>query len=463
MNKNRKLEALALVLLLASCALPASAQDFFRELGTSRSSGGIGPIVPSEYGYREANPTGLNPVTQTPQAGEEDQYNMAVGPVRMSVAVGVGMEWNDNIALSDNNRESDFIFRPLINVDFLWPISELNTLRFNVGASWAKYLEHSEYDSGGLILSPNSEIALTLQVGAIQVTLRDRFSYQEQPYEIAPLSNVARYERYENQAGIQFDWPINERLDVMFGYDHYNIWSRNDAFKSEDRSVDTVFIKPGFELSPGLKLGVVSSFSFINFDVADRSDATNLLAGPFIDWQITPYLNAYLEVGFQGLKFDGTSSYTDDFFTEANAELFRDLTDEQRRLFTDSSDSDSIYFKFQLTHTPNDVFEHGLLASRTSEIGFGSNFYDLYHFEYGATYKGIYQTEISPVIFYEHYETSGNFSETAYRVGAAIGIRHHLTNSLTVGLDYRFLLKDSDVENADYYQNLVFLSLYYRF
>ena len=31
---------------------------------------------------------------------------MAVGPVRMSVAVGAGIEWNDNVFLSDDNRES---------------------------------------------------------------------------------------------------------------------------------------------------------------------------------------------------------------------------------------------------------------------------------------------------------------------------------------------------------------------
>ena len=66
-------------------------------------------------------------------------------------------------------------------------------------------------------------------------------------------------------------------------------------------------------------------------------------------------------------------------------------------------------------------------------------------------------------MFAEYYETSGNFSEEAWRYGAAIGIRHHFSNSFTVGLDYRFLLKESNIEDSDYYQNLVFLSAYYRF
>ncbi|RYD77156.1 MAG: hypothetical protein EOP84_15895, partial [Verrucomicrobiaceae bacterium] len=53
--------------------------------------------------------------------------------------------------------------------------------------------------------------------------------------------------------------------------------------------------------------------------------------------------------------------------------------------------------------------------------------------------------------------------EEAHRWGAAIGARYTVTNSFTVGLDYRFLNKDSNVEGADYYQNLVFVSAYYKF
>lgn len=454
-------KAAALVLMMTGFSAVSYGQDFFRELGTSRSSGGIGPIMPSEYGYRDAAPSGLNPVSPAAGTEEEDKYNMAIGPVRMSVAVGVGLEWNDNINLSDDNRESDFILRPLVNLDVMWPISDLNTLRFSIGASWAKYFDHSELDSGGLILSPNSEIALTLHVAAFEITLRDRFSYQEEPYTIAPLSNVAKYERYENQAGIDINWPINEKVSLGFGYDHYNLWSKSDLFSSEDRSIDTVFIRPSYEISPGVKIGIMASASYIDFDSEDRADGTNILAGPFIDWQISPYLNVYLEGGYQGLKYDGTSRYDRDFFAKLDSD-FEDVENDSD-LFTDSEDGGGYYFKFQLTHTPNDIFEHGLMASKTSEVGFGTNFYDLLHVEYGGTYKGLYHTEISPMVFWEYYETSGNFSEEATRYGAALGIRHHLTNSITLGLDYRFLLKDSNIEHADYYQNLVFLSLYYRF
>lgn len=459
-KSNRGKEMLAALLLLS--VMPAVGQDFFRELGTSRTSGGIGPLVPSEHGYREAASPGLTAASPDLPELTDDQYNIAFGPVRMSVAVGVGLEWNDNIALADENRQSDFILRPLANIDFMWPISESNSLRFNIGASWAKYFEHSEFDSSSVLIAPTSELEFTFQVFALEITLRERFSYQEEPYSYSTLSNVAQYKRYENQAGIGFKWAVNERLDLRWGYDHYNLWSKDETFESADHSIDTLFIRPSYQLTPGMKVGVFGSYSWIKFDDSDRADSGNILVGPFIDWDITPYVNLYVEVGYQGLSGDGTSNYLGTFehFTD---EDFDDLTDDERELFDDASDSDSIYFKLQVTHTPNDIFEHGLLASRTAEIGLGSNFYDLYHFEYGFTYKGIAETEISPMIFYEHYETSGDFAEQAHRAGAAVAVRYHASQSLTLGLDYRFLWKDSNFDGADYYQNVVFLSLYYKF
>jgi hypothetical protein len=450
------------VALIVAAGMPAFAQEYFREFGTSRSSGGIGPVVPSEYSIRAGTPSALHKV-KAPAPGEEDErYNMAVGPVRMSVAVGAGIEWNDNIFLSDHDRESDFILRPLVNVDFMWPFSENNSLSFSLGASWAKYFDHSELDTGGLLISPTSNLALTMQAGPFTITIRDRFSYQEEPYSIATLSNVAQYERYENQAGIEVDWPINEKTFLTFGYDHYNLWTTNDDFSDEDRSIDTVFLRPSYQLTPAVRIGLFGSYSWVNFDSDTRANSGVFLVGPFVDIKLSDYVTLYIEGGYQSMSFDGASTFDGDFRAGLSKD-FRNLSKEQQKAFEDSDDSNSWYAKVQLTHTPNDIFEHGFIFTKTAEIGFGSNFYDIYHLEYGATYRGIKDTEISPLLFGEYYETSGGFPEKAWRYGAAIGLRHHFSNSFTVGLDYRFLLKDSDVEDADYYQNLVFLSAYYRF
>ena len=446
---------------LITCAVltfagSARAQDFFRDFGTSRSSGGIGPVAPSEYTYQDATPSGLQAVTPPEESEYQEKYNFALGPVRFSIAAGLGLEFNDNINLSDNDRQSDFILRPSLNIDGSWKVSESNTLRLSLGLSYAKYFDHPDYDTEGLLISPTSELALSFQLGAIKFTLRGRGSYQEDTYDVPQLSDVVRYRRAETQAGIQFDWAFNESTNIIFGYDHYNLFTFDKEFAAEERAIDTVFLKPEVQVSPTVKVGVVGTFSGINFKEDNRQDGNNVLVGPLIEWKATEVLTAYLEGGVQILRFDGTSTFDRDFF--------RDLTDEERRLFRDDEDSTSWYVKFQLDHRANEYFTQRISASKTAEIGLGSDFYDLYHFEYTADWTNfIANTQFGPTLFYEYYETSGPLREEAHRFGAALGLRYNLTNSITLGLDYRFLLKNSNIRDADYYQNLAFVSIYYKF
>jgi hypothetical protein len=433
----------------------ARSQDFFRDFGTSRSSGGIGPFTPSEYGYRQQTVSGLRPVTPY-EENADDRYNFAVGPLRFCVAAGVGFEFNDNITLSDHHRESDVIFRPSLSLDASWKLSELNTLRFGLEVGYAKYFDHSQYDTDGLLISPTSELAFTFEIGAFKITLRDRGSYQEDAYDDPTLSNVARYRRAENQVGVEVDWALNQNTNIVFGYDHFNLWTFDPEFSADERAVETVFLRPSFQVAPAIRIGAVGALSWINFKESSRQDGTNLLLGPFVEWKISDVMTLYLEGGVQDLNFDGSSTFDEDFF--------QGLTDDERALFADNEDSSSWYMKFELDHRANEYFFHRLVGSKTAEIGVGSNFYDLYHIEYAADWRNVFaNTDFSPSVFYEHFETSGSFPEKGDRIGTALALRYHLTNTITLGLDYRFIRKDSNLPDADYYQNLAFFSVYYKF
>lgn len=394
-------------------------------------------LAQDEY-FRELNsPRQIAPVVQlNPQ--EEDKYNLAIGSLRFNVAAGAGIEYNDNIDLSDDNRRSDFIFRPSLNIDSVWPINEFNTLRFSLGLSYAKYFEHSEFDTRGILISPNSEIALTARVGAVDITFRDRFSYQEDPFDIAVLSRVAKYRRFENLAGIQLDWDVNPALHLTAGYNHYNLWTRDDAFESQDRSIDTLFIRPAVKLSPAITVGGNASVSWVNYQHDILNDGRSYMVGPFVDVALTQTTRFYLEAGYQRFDFDDSG------------------------IVTDSEDSNSYYVKTEINNRLTDVFNHRLSFSKTTETGFASNFYDLYHLEYAADWRITPSLVLDPLAFYEHYETSDN-GEEADRYGTALGLRYVLSPSLTLGADYRFILKDSNLENSDYYQNVVLLSLFYNF
>jgi hypothetical protein len=328
--------------------------------------------------------------------------------------------------------------------------------------SYAKYLDHSQYDTDGVLISPTSELEFVFMLGKVRFTVRDRFSYQEDPYSVPQLSGVAQYKRYENQAGIKADVELNSETTLTLGYDHYNLWTTQEIFADQDRSIDTVFVKPAYGISPTVKVGLNLSYSWISFESSDRPDGQAYFAGPFIQWQVSENTNVYAEVGYQGLHYNG-SYKPNDFINNVAGQVAPAILDALGGVPADSTNSDSYYFRFEIDNKPSDVFQQRLSASKTTEVGFFSNNYDLWHVEYSADWTAIQKTSISPIVFYEHYESSGVLGEVADRIGAGLGIRYNFSNSLILGLDYRFLWKNSNLEGADYYQNLAFLSLYYKF
>jgi hypothetical protein len=438
---------------LAALAATGYSQEFFREFGTSRSSGGIGRLSPAAEVFDGNDPSGpIDPVREP--FTEVDNYNFRLGNLDFILAAGIGVEFNDNITLANRDRLSDIILRPQIDVEGILRISEDNKLRFGVGLSYAKYLDHDEFDSDSVLVSPSSAIAWTAKSGAFTFTVRERFSYQEDPFDLPVLSGVANYKRWENQAGFQVDWDANEYTRISVGYDRYDLWAQDEAFKSQDRGVNTVYIRPSHQISPNVTLGVNASLSFVDFDQPIQADAKTILVGPYIQWKASEFLDVYAEVGYQKSDFDGG---TQTALLDA-ATLLPNGT-----IGVDNEDSSSFYAKLQFQHRPTETFRHKLSASKTSEVGYGSNYYDLWHFEYTADLKIAENTSLTGNLFYEYYETSGAIGEEASRFGAAIGIHHIFSEHLTLGLDYRYLRKDSNLPDSDYYQNLGLLSLYYKF
>lgn len=449
--KARSLFCIFLAIGTVLTTIPAGAQDYFRELDT-RSYGSPEPVPPS-YPIVDLGPSTdttsfsvldrYEPVNP-PNESEAEKYNMAMGPLRFNVAAGIGVEYNSNIALSPSGEEEDdFIIRPSLVIDATWRLSEMNTLRFSLGASYAKYINHSEFDSRGVLLSPSSAIAMTVLVSNVRITVRDRFSYQEDPYDEPFLSNTATYRRFENDAGIQADWAVNEWLNITTGYSHYNNWVFDDEFDSLQRQVNTVYLRPSVEVSPAVRVGLNGSVSWVDYSEKIQNDGTTYFAGAFTEIDLTSNTRFYLEGGYQSFDFDNNGT------------------------IADNQNSSTWYARVEVLNRLSEAFSHRLSFTKTTETGYQTNFYDLYHVEYAANWQLTSDLTFAPTAFYEYYQTSdgdGAFSgEDASRVGCALGLRYVFTPSVTLGLDYRFLLKDSNLADASYQQHLVLLSLFYNF
>ncbi|MEQ1883315.1 MAG: hypothetical protein ABL878_20370 [Burkholderiales bacterium] len=321
-----------------------------------------------------------------------------------------------------------------------------------MGLSYAKYFDHSNYDSDSLLISPTSAITWTAETGPFKITFRERLSYQEDPFD-QPTLNVANYRRWENQAGIQVDWDANQYTKVSVGYDRYDLWSQDPAYSAIDHGINTIFLRPSWQSGPHFTFGLNASLSMFEYKESSHSDGHSLLVGPFVRWKVNDFTDVYAEVGFQQSNFDSASTYS--------------IVDRLTGLVTgtglDTEDASGWYAKLEVINRPTEFLRQKLSFSKTAELGYQSNFYDLYHLEYSLEWAIREKTTIRPTFFYEYYQTSGPDAENAHRFGAALGIYHIVTDNFTVGLDYRYLVKDSNLNAADYYQNLGMVSLYYKF
>lgn len=447
---GRIIPILGSVSLLA--AGTAAAQEYFRDFGSSRSSGGIGRLGPGSEVFLGNNPNGIVPLTEADIAQDDKNYNIRIGALDLSLAAGVGFEFNDNIALSEFNRQSDIIFRPQFDIEGAIRFSETSRLRIGVGLSYAKYFSNKQYDSDSLLIAPTSAITWTAEMGAFKITFRERLAYQEDPFD-QPTLNVANYRRYENQAGIQVDWDASQYTKISVGYDRYDLWSPDSTYSDIDHGINTFFIRPSWQSGPHFTFGLNASYSMIEYVQSGHSDGHSLLVGPFVRWKVSDFTDVYAEVGFQQANFDNGTTYS--------------IVDRLTGLVTgtglDTQNASGWYAKAEIVNRPTEVLRQKLSFSKTAELGYGSNYYDLYHVEYSLDWAMTEKTSIRPTFFFEAYETSGPNAESASRFGAALGIYHIFTDNFTVGLDYRYLVKDSNLNGADYYQNLGMVSLYYKF
>src|SRR5437762_12635564 len=83
------------------------------------------------------------------QSIDKIPYNLQLGPMKLRFSATLGFEYNDNINLSEDatalipspfgpvlattQQQSDFIIRPQVTINALWPITQLNTLKLDLG------------------------------------------------------------------------------------------------------------------------------------------------------------------------------------------------------------------------------------------------------------------------------------------------------------------------------------------
>jgi hypothetical protein len=373
------------------------------------------------------------------QSLDKIPYNLLAGPVRFRFSATFGIEYNDNINLADVHEEGDFIARPQVNINAIWPITQLNTLRFDIGLGYSFYFDHPQNDTDGVLIAPGSAIAFDIFVGDFRINFHDRMSLEQDPVTEVALSNVADYGRFQNTAGVSVMWDLNKAVATV-GYDHYNYVSTTSAFDYLNRNAEELTGSLYFTLTNTTGVGVETSYVFTYYDQNFLNDSQTFTIGAFAETQVTNYLKVRIAGGYQGIWFDSGGGVMDN----------KDLND--------------FYANILISHRVNAVLTHSIAAGHETQLGLNSNYIVLNYVRYTASWNIIRNTLLSTEFFFEDADDSGGiFSEHAQRWGAALTLGYQLTQHVTLGARYQYTTKDSDQPLRDYDQNRISLDGTYSF
>ncbi|MDP9254105.1 MAG: outer membrane beta-barrel protein [Verrucomicrobiota bacterium] len=373
------------------------------------------------------------------QTIEKIPYNLLAGPIRFRFSATVGVEYNDNINLAEVNEEDDVIIRPQFNVNAVWPITQLNTLKLDIGVGYAFYLDHPNNDTNGVLVAPGSALSFDVFVGDFRINFHDRFSLEQDPVSEIALSNVVDYGRFQNTIGALVLWDLN-RAVATFGYDHYTYISTTSAFDYLNRNAEEISGSLYFTLTNTTGMGLESSVVYTYYDQHFLNDSTTFSVGVFAETQVTNYLKIRVAGGYQGITFDKGGGVFDS----------RDLND--------------FYANILISHRLNAVITQSLAAGHETQLGLNSNYILLNYVRHTITWNIIRNTLLSTEFFYEDADDSGGiFSEHAHRYGGALTVGYQLTQHVTIGARYQYTQKDSDQPLRGYVQNRVSVDGTYSF
>jgi len=375
---------------------------------------------------------------------EHIPYNLLMGPIRFRVSATLGVEYNDNINLAEVNTQEDVIIRPQVNVNAIWPVTQLNTLRLDLGLGYAFYVDHSNADTSGVLISPGSQLAFDIFIGDFRINFHERPSLQQDPIAELALSNVVDYGRFENTVGVSVLWDLNKAV-VTLGYDHYTYISTTSMFNYLNRNAEELSGNVDFAVSSTTNVGLESYAVFNYYDQNVLNDSTDYAIGAFAETQLTNYLKVRVAGGYQWISFNNGGVVS-------------------TGPFHDSGKLSDYYANILISHRINPAIVQSLSAGHESQLGVNSNYIALNYIRHTVSWNIIRNTLLSTEFFYEDADESGGFiREHLHRFGGAIAVGYQLTPHITLGLRYQYTQKDSNVPLRDYTQNRVSLDGTYSF
>ncbi len=398
-----------------------------------------------------------------------EAYNFRVGPVFFLASAGLGIEYDDNIGRTSSGKEGDLVLFPTLGLQALWQISRLNTVEFQTGISYTKYLSHPQLDTQTLLLAPDSAIQFNLYIGDFLIRFRDQFSYQQDPGAQGTVNGVASLGRFTNVAGVAVLWDLND-VTWSVAYDHLTLTTNgattlNGSASSTDvsflnRTTDQVSSALTFRTGTSTLSGLEGTVATTSYPENESAGYTSAGVGPFLSLRLTRYTSLNASVGYR--RF---SSKTSAPTTTADQPGSGFSSDDNPRI---TGSSASIYANLAIAHRLNRYYSDQLTISRDSDVGLYSDLSETTALTYSSAWTIGRQLAISSALSWQDIReitgALGRAPAPRYQFfGLTLGTGYTLTKRIHLTAAYQYTIKLAGEPAAGYSQNRVRIGFDYRF
>ena len=367
-------------------------------------------------------------------------YNLLLGPLAWRFSSGLGLQYNDNVNLVQNNPEGDFIFTPNVNALMHWPVTDKNSLDFSMGFGYSAYVSHPDLDQ--LYINPGSGVAFNIYIRDWVINLHDQISISENTYQ-NPTSGGGNSSQLQNTMGATATWDLNKAL-VTFGYDHVNYVSIGSSQQQQpDGTSENLFANAGMRVHPAVLIGLEAGGGLVSYDqsgaAATTPDASQWNTGVFGSAQISDYMSARLDAGYTVYSPDTSA---------ANPTV---------------SEQSGLYFQFSLSHRVNKFMSYLLSAGRSTDFSFSGQPESYYFVRLQPDWKLFRKYQLSTPIFWQKGTEVYNQAADYDQYGLGVNISRPITKKLSGALTYQFVKESSGQAGLNYMVNIVGLNFSYQF
>jgi hypothetical protein len=371
---------------------------------------------------------------------ESIPYTIKSGDFRLLFTPALLLDWNDNVYLSRDTPEGDFMLQPTLGLNMSYPITQRNLLQLNVNFGYQKYVNHNDLSTW--YVQSGSALSFDVFIKDFKINLHDQFSYVQDSSQEAAVANTGSYGTLNNSVGEVVTWDL-DGLTPSLGYDHQTLQSTTPQFNLQNHTTELIVGRAGFKLHPTVTAGFEGTAAFTSYDQALLNNNNAYSAGVYGDWQPGAHFHLQARGGYSIFQFQQTSGTIQ------------------------SQNLDSWYAGLIATHQISKGVSYSLNAGHEVQLGIESDAIEEWYFTPAINWSIIRNWTFQTSLSYQHgnqgvADRTGGLAETYDWYNLGLGLDHRVTDRLSAALNYRLTLRSSSLPANAYTQNLLTIQLTYQ-